>query len=272
MSILCISKVWAFSKAENSTLLVLLAVADFADDHGYAYPSVETLATKARIDRRTAQRALADLVEMGELEIDRQAGMRGCNLYRMTVSEQTTPTTGGGKNDRGDILTGGGKCDIGGRQKQQEGAAKTTERGGVMPPEPSVNRHEPSVEPSAHKREVVKPKPKPKQAQLAIAETPKADPASDLPATWSPALCQAWADWCQHRRDQRKPITPTAKRHQLAQLAKWPERQAIENIHHAIRSGWQGIYDRPPLGGRRGQPMAEPRPHNPEAEQRLRAF
>ena len=77
------SKVWAFSQSTGSERLILLAIADFADDNGSAYPAVETLAKKARVSERTVQYSLRALVKLGELAILQGEGPRGCNLYRV---------------------------------------------------------------------------------------------------------------------------------------------------------------------------------------------
>ena len=252
MSVLYLSKVWAHSRAEDAALVVLLAIADFADDGGYAYPSVATLAAKARKTERTTQRAIQALQKTGELEVDPQAGRRGCNLYRVIVdrpSPSLPAPAWGDTHVTGDKLTGvtlttrGGDIDDrGGRHLRHKGVTPMT-------PEPSGTVIRTVIEPSGKARA------KPKQGQLGIDDTPKADPTSDLPENWSPELRQAWIDWCQHRRDKRKPVTPTARRYQIAQLAKWTDRQAIENIEHAIRLEWQGIYDRPKQGRGRGTPV-----------------
>ncbi|WP_294637399.1 helix-turn-helix domain-containing protein [uncultured Aquabacterium sp.] len=81
MSVYATSLVWKFSKAAGSTLLVALAIADFADDEGRAFPAVGTLATKARVSERTTQYALSELVSFGELAIERGTGPKGCNTY-----------------------------------------------------------------------------------------------------------------------------------------------------------------------------------------------
>lgn len=59
--------VWRKSKAKGSTLLVLLAVADFADDHGNCWPTVERLANKTGLTRRAVQRHLQELARMNEI-------------------------------------------------------------------------------------------------------------------------------------------------------------------------------------------------------------
>jgi len=88
MSIRVISAVWAHSKQAGNDLLILLALADFADDRGVAFPAVPTLAKKCRMTPRNANRVLAALRESGELQINVSAGPRGANLYRIC-----TPTT-----------------------------------------------------------------------------------------------------------------------------------------------------------------------------------
>lgn len=83
MAIAVMSKVWDVSQAGGTELLLLLAIADFADEQGYAYPSVPTLAKKIRMSPRNTQYILQKLVAMGELEITLNAGRRGSNLYQV---------------------------------------------------------------------------------------------------------------------------------------------------------------------------------------------
>jgi hypothetical protein len=85
VSILVTSLVWKYSRAEGSTLLTALAIADFADDDGCAFPSVATLSSKARVSERTTQYALETLCGLGELCIERGTGPKGCNTYFIRV-------------------------------------------------------------------------------------------------------------------------------------------------------------------------------------------
>lgn len=81
MSIKILSRVWDESQASGSALLMLLAIADFADDNGKAYPSKTTLAHKSRMSPRSVQRIIADLEQSGELRVAKQAGPGAVNLY-----------------------------------------------------------------------------------------------------------------------------------------------------------------------------------------------
>jgi hypothetical protein len=64
---------------------MLLAIADFADDDGNAYPAVARLATKCRMKIRNANYILAALQGSGELQVRKNAGPKGTNRYRITV-------------------------------------------------------------------------------------------------------------------------------------------------------------------------------------------
>lgn len=74
MSIKVMTEVWDSSTAKGSRLLLMLALADHADDHGRCFPKLDTLAHKMRLDNPDAKsrnRNLTNLiraqVEAGEL-------------------------------------------------------------------------------------------------------------------------------------------------------------------------------------------------------------
>lgn len=67
--------------------LVLVVIADYADDLGYAFPGVATIARRASISERTLTRVLAELEEGGFLVRERRHlpnGNRTSNGYRLT--------------------------------------------------------------------------------------------------------------------------------------------------------------------------------------------
>lgn len=76
---------WVFehSKASGNTYVVLLALADHADEKLQCFPGHKSLAKKARVSVPTVKRCLARLVDLGELEVIEQGGGRKSNRYLM---------------------------------------------------------------------------------------------------------------------------------------------------------------------------------------------
>jgi hypothetical protein len=79
---------WVFEHSPHGggTLLVLLGIADFAHEDGSgAFPSVETLARKARLSKRQTQSILKSLADSGELLVSRGGGRRKSNTYTIVM-------------------------------------------------------------------------------------------------------------------------------------------------------------------------------------------
>jgi hypothetical protein len=85
--------VWDHSPLEGGALLILLALADRADDDGFCWPSVSYLAAKARLSERQVKRILKELVANGE--IDMPAGPRSEERPFRIVMAGVTPMTPG---------------------------------------------------------------------------------------------------------------------------------------------------------------------------------
>jgi hypothetical protein len=77
------ARVWEHSRHSGTHLLMLLAIADFADDDGRAYPAVGTLAKKCRMTPRNANLILAEIRKGGELVVKPNEGPKGTNLYHI---------------------------------------------------------------------------------------------------------------------------------------------------------------------------------------------
>lgn len=73
------------SESRGNTRLVALAIASFYDDVGDngAFPSQEVLARLANVNKRTVQRAVKELQELGEIDIHVHSG-RGKSFDRQT--------------------------------------------------------------------------------------------------------------------------------------------------------------------------------------------
>lgn len=87
MSVRTMARVWERSQHSGSDLLMLLAIADFADDDGNAYPAVGTLAKKCRMTPRNANFILANLKQSGELVVRQNEGPKGTNRYLVRPPE-----------------------------------------------------------------------------------------------------------------------------------------------------------------------------------------
>lgn len=83
MSIRMMAEVWDNGPSNQGELLVLLALADFADDDGFCWPSVAAIASKARIEERSARRVIRRLEEAGWLSVKVGRGRHGCSEYRI---------------------------------------------------------------------------------------------------------------------------------------------------------------------------------------------
>lgn len=77
------------------------------------------------------------------------------------------------------------------------------------------------------------PKKKPQQAELL-----------PLPLPWDDQVFRdAWDSWESHRKETKKPLTPTARRLQLKLLTQWGREAALASIERSINFGWQGLFE-----------------------------
>ena len=56
----------------------------------------------------------------------------------------------------------------------------------------------------------------------------------------SSGFASTWADWCEHRRQKRSPLTETGAKRLLKQLGKFSEQQAIAKMDRAMANSWTG--------------------------------
>lgn len=92
-------------------------------------------------------------------------------------------------------------------------------------------------------------KPKPERKRKDSAR--EFDPLSVCPSNVSP---EVWAKWVQHRKEIRKPLTPTSCSQQAAQLATCPNPDTV--IAKSIASGWQGLFPDKEVRGQAAKPSS----------------
>lgn len=85
MSIKVMSAVWE-SDLPAMERLIMLCLADHANDEGECYPSILRLCKRTGLSERAVQNNLKKLVEAGHLEVVGGGGRGRANLYRITAN------------------------------------------------------------------------------------------------------------------------------------------------------------------------------------------
>lgn len=173
----------------------------------------------------TAYRLLKQLEVAGVIELSHTAGItlvrltdKGREWNRKVDGSEKYPTSGAcasEKNPRGV----GKKSEVG-RKNIREGSEKS--------PTNQDTSQVTNQETSQEEQGACAPR---------ASNAAKFDPMTARPASVSP---DAWADWCQHRREIRKPLTAASCRHQAKQLEAHPNPDHV--LHLSIANGWTGLF------------------------------
>ncbi|MEB3843959.1 helix-turn-helix domain-containing protein [Pseudomonas guariconensis] len=198
--------------------LVLIKLADNANDMGECWPSYQHIADQCEIGRSTVKVHIRELEKSGLLrrEFRRKGELNQSNVFHLALNGGAAPAPGGGA---GDNPPGAGDNPGGGA-----GAAPRTS-----------HSFEPVTEPV---EQTVAAAPSAKKKAL------KFDPMTAKPSNVSD---QAWADWCQHRKEIRKPLTATTCAKQAKTLAGHHAPDAV--INQSISNGWTGLFPEKVLPG-----------------------
>jgi hypothetical protein len=93
MSNSALNTVFDRSCSQGAARLVMLSIADRADDEGRAYCGATDLCRRTRVNRATVFQAIKKLREIGELQVLPEKGRKGCNRYRITVNQSRQATS-----------------------------------------------------------------------------------------------------------------------------------------------------------------------------------
>lgn len=194
-----------------------------ADSNGESFPSPKTQAEVAGVRSLGHVRAARKrLVEMGMLEVVQQGDSRHSARYRVLIppSPQETSPPAGLVPERD-------------YNQSPSGTTSSPPAGLALVPQRDtqgnieVHIEQPIQE---HTRATVSRK------RPRASEPPIPDRLN------TPAFLEAWAEWKQHRREIRKPFTPTAIKRALNELEPIGPDKAVKAIHRALAKGWTGIY------------------------------
>jgi hypothetical protein len=210
---------------------LLTVIASTEDSKRYSGPVTyfnPNLADQMGVSVSSLDRARKKAVAAGWLHYEpglkRQAG-----LYWVTIPEdEASKPDGPSCEDGGDFLRQVDEAsdEASGRHstKQAEGKRKAFDDPSYPSPNPKDKDSVPSSPTKARKPKT------------------KSEPEPVLPFT-SPAFREAWTAWVRHRKEIRKPLTPTASERQLKKLADMGEARAIAALDHSMANGWQGIFE-----------------------------
>ena len=140
--------VWKRSKHKGTKLVLMLAIADFANDEGVSWPSTVTLAKKIRMSHSFTRIKLKELEDSGELKILVPGGGRVSNRYKITLLDETGTLPlgrqGGGQAGRqGGRQQGGGEAGTLPPERQAAGRRASPESSSNHQGNRQVNHHHP---------------------------------------------------------------------------------------------------------------------------------
>ena len=181
---------WAWDqRLPPNAKLILMALADSADDAGECWPRLRTLASKCCVSERTVQRALQQFEGTGLLSVEHRftdGGRQTSNRYRLAVGaypDKLSPSPSSsikeGDNDVTPRVTElrppGGDTAMSGQEPPEDSSREPTAR-------KAVGLHFPDSLPSAQKTEVARllRHLEPSQAQILLDEL---DGALQVPGT-----------------------------------------------------------------------------------------
>ena len=134
MSIKVMSNIWENGPTNQSERFILLALADYANDEGECWPSINGVAKKTCMTDRGVRKILRRLEEQGWLETQHGSGRKNCNIYTIKTPHMGAETLNTVPPERG---------------SPRNTVPLNPERGSLNPergsPEPSITINKPSV-------------------------------------------------------------------------------------------------------------------------------
>lgn len=201
MSVKVMTAVWKLQLSAFEKLL-LLALADIADDEGRCYPAMRHLEEKCGMSESTVRRSLCHLEAAGHLQREYREGRS--TLYHICRETSISQTPLSNRHpcpiDTPVSLTGGGV------------SLTPPEKKKTSSLDPSLTRH---------------------SGGRAKAESEEPPPPN--------LNVEAWHRWVQYRKTIRKPIHPASRLSAQRKLAGFGADQTAV-VEQSIANGWQGLF------------------------------
>jgi hypothetical protein len=229
MSIEIMSAVWKFTMENHTQKLVLIALADNANDQGSCYPSIPTLAMKCDLCENGVRNQIRAFQKSGMLTV-RTGGGKLANTYQFDLKKLVKaplhamhPTPAPGEGDPCTPCT---------------------------PPLHAVNPN--------HHSTIIQPSLKKEGGAAALPSAASQSEPVVVPAELNtPEFCSAWDEYLIYRRQAKlRTLTPMTIRLRFKTFTTWGVEKSIKAIWAAIENGHQGIFE--PTNGK-----PQPIPQNP---------
>lgn len=227
MSIEVMTWVWRNGPKDPTARLVLLAIADHANDDGDCYPSMAGIAEKACVTERGARGIVRRLEADGWLSTKVGGGRGGKSQYRVLMGRNTEAHSQNG---------------IPGIANSEQETRKLTTRN----PERGDTKPGTSVPPNRH-RTIREPN---------TPYTPKGDDEAVRSILVEVMSDEVAEDFMAHRRSKRAKLTERAANLIATDLRGHPD--ADECVRQSIKNGWTGVF--PEKFRREQSPARNPQP------------
>ncbi|ELP7024705.1 helix-turn-helix domain-containing protein [Salmonella enterica] len=247
MSSKILGNVWdacAAHDVKGAKLVIMARLADYSNDDGICYPSVETICRQLGLGESTVRMAIAELESAGWLrrESRRKGNRNTSNLYHLNA--ERLEALARVEKDKVAALkqqrraNGFHPSDSEPSKSEPSDSGRSngfhpsdSDKKGVftrqnLTPDPQDLKHDPQVK--DHEPQEVRAK---RQKKSSF------DPAGLKPENVS---AEIWLDWVKFRREKRQPLTETTCTYQAKQLAG--HQNADEVIRRSIAGGWQGLF------------------------------
>ncbi|MDO6718835.1 helix-turn-helix domain-containing protein [Psychrosphaera sp. 1_MG-2023] len=233
---------WGLNIKPASLKLLLLALADRADEIHNCFPSIQRLVKDTSLNAKTVQSGLAELSKRGLINdtSERKGPTRRVKVWRLNI-QSNDPKNGnntkiGNVTENGTISSKANDPEIGNVPKNGKitengilndpnfGTLNDPENGILNDPENGIQNQslEPTIEPPIE---------------------PKAKPNKFVLPNWVDK--NLWKDFLEHRKKLRKPMTNRAQELIISDLEKLTEKGycATKLVEYSIKLGWQGIFE-----------------------------
>jgi hypothetical protein len=222
--------IWEKCPAKNGDKLILLRLACFSEADGTCWAAPEMLEASTGMTRRNIYRCLERLaasgwlVMLGEKRVEN--GRMLCRRYRIAfVNDNLSVGSSDNLSNSSDNLSvSSDNLSTDNKEKkhnEHKGQGADAPASATPSPLPTISGET---------------APKPKRATA-----PKFDPAS-LPLPHGHGLARAWAEFAQHRREIKAPLTPTAAKRIVDDLGSVNEAAAVEALRKSVKHGWRGVF------------------------------